>query len=307
MEEKKKTETDPAEWMNAWTKSTMDFWRQLLEPQAGTGSESLGKNPASQVQKMLLSGGKMLHLMLAKMGDPESIQATLQGMDTLPEISMSMIQQNVNSYIEMQSRWAEQISKVGERTEAYKFDGIDENVFKIWKETYEKEFQKFFKVPGLGLTRFYQERINRLADETHQFRVALSEFMYMFSVPFEKTAKVMQEKTEEMMEQGDVPGDVKDYYNMYIKFLEGHYMTLLQSPEYVRVMSDTINALVKYKQAKEEVLCDMLNTLPVPTNKEMDELYKEFHILKKRMRAMSIRMDQLEESMLADKEKGGVS
>ena len=51
----------------------------------------------------------------------------------------------------------------------------------------------------------------------------------------------------------------------------------------------------------------MLNTLPVPTNKEMDELYKEFHILKKRMRAMSIRMDQLEESMLADKEKGGVS
>ena len=250
MEEKKKTETDPAEWMNAWTKSTMDFWRQLLEPQAGTGSESLGKNPASQVQKMLLSGGKMLHLMLAKMGDPESIQATLQGMDTLPEISMSMIQQNVNSYIEMQSRWAEQISKVGERTEAYKFDGIDENVFKIWKETYEKEFQKFFKVPGLGLTRFYQERINRLADETHQFQVALSEFMYMFSVPFEKTAKVMQEKTEEMMEQGDVPGDVKDYYNMYIKILEGHYMTLLQSPGYVRVMSDTINALVKYKQRR---------------------------------------------------------
>ena len=108
----------------------------------------------------------------------------------------------------------------------------------------------------------------------------------------------MQEKTEEMMEKGDVPSDVKDYYNMYIKILEGHYMTLLQSPEYIRVMSDTINALVKYKQAKEEVLYDMLSSLPIPTNKDMDELYKEFHVLKKRVREHAKRMDRLEEAIL---------
>ena len=154
---------------------------------------------------MLLSGGKMLHLMLAKMSDPETINAVLQGMDTLPETSMNMIQQGVNSYVEMQKQWTEQISRIGRHTEAYKFEGIDENVFKTWKETYEKEFQKFFNVPALGLTRFYQERINRLMDETSQFQVALSEFLYLFSVPFEKTAKVMQEKTEEMMEKGDDP------------------------------------------------------------------------------------------------------
>jgi class III poly(R)-hydroxyalkanoic acid synthase PhaE subunit len=219
-------------------------------------------------------------------------------MDTLPEISMNMIQQSVNSYVEMQRQWTEQASNIGKHTEAYKFEGIDENIFKAWKETYEKEFQKFFNIPSLGLTRFYQERVNRLMDETNQFQVALSEFMYLFSVPFEKTARVMQEKTEEMMEKGDVPSDVKDYYNMYIKILEGHYMTLLQSPEYIRVMSDTINALVKYKQAKEEVLYDMLSSLPIPTNKDMDELYKEFHVLKKRVREHAKRMDRLEEAIL---------
>ncbi|WP_373500581.1 poly(R)-hydroxyalkanoic acid synthase subunit PhaE [Desulfococcus sp.] len=298
MAENKKTETDPAAWMNAWTKSTTDFWRQMLGAQAGAGSEKFGKNPASQAQKMLLSGGKMLHLMIAKLSDPETINAVLQGMDTLPETSMSMIQQGVNSYVEMQKQWTEQVSRMGRHTEAYKFEGIDENVFKSWKETYEKEFQKFFNIPALGLTRFYQERINRFMDETSQFQVALSEFLYLFSVPFEKTAKVMQEKTEEMMEKGDVPSDVKEYYNMYIKILEGHYMTLLQSPEYIRVMSDTINALVKYKQAREEVLCDMLNTLPIPTNKEMDELYKEFHVLKKRVREQDKRLDRLEEAIL---------
>ncbi|EFK97750.1 PHA synthase subunit [sediment metagenome] len=298
MAENEKIQTDPAAWMSAWTKSTTDFWRQMLGAQADSGPGTSGKNPASQAQKMLLSGTKMLHLMLAKMSDPASISATLQGMDTLPEISMNMIQQGVNSYVEMQKQWTEQISRIGGHTEAYKFEGIDENVFKTWKETYEKEFQKFFNVPALGLTRFYQERINRLMDEANQFQVALSEFLYMFSVPFEKTAKVMQEKTEEMMEQGGVPSDFKDYYNMYIKILEGHYMTLLQSPEYVHVMSDTINALVRYKQSREEVLYDMLNTLPIPTNKDMDELYKEFHLLKQRVREHAKRMDRLEEAIL---------
>jgi hypothetical protein len=150
------------------------------------------------------------------MSDPATINAVLQGMETLPEISMNMIQQRGNSYVEMQKRWTEQASRIGKHTEAYKFEGIDENVFKAWKETYD-------------------------------------------------------------------------------------YMTLLQSPEYVRVMSDTINALVKYKQAKEEVLYDMLNTLPIPTNKEMDELYKEFHALKKRVREHSKRMDQWEEAAVPQK------
>jgi len=291
MAENKKTETDPAEWMNAWTASTTDFWRRIF----GTGADTAGKDPASQAQKMLLSGTKLLHLMLAKMSDPASIEAMLQGMESLPEISTNMFQQSIDSYAEMQKRWTEQVSRIGKHTEAYKFEGIDENVFKTWKETYEKEIRKFFNVPALGLTRFYQERINRLVDETNQFQVAISEFLYLFSVPFEKTAKVMQEKTEEMMAQGEVPSDIKDYYNMYIKVLEGHYMTLLQSPEYIRVMSDTLNALVKYQKAKEEVLYDMLGPLPVPTNKEMDELYKDFHTLKKRVRALTQRMDRWEE------------
>jgi len=293
MAEDKKTDGDPAAWMNAWTTSTTDFLRRIMG--AGGGEDASVKHPASQAQKMLLSSTKLLHLMLAKMSDPASIEAAMQGMEALPEISGNMMQQSIDSYAEMQKKWTEQISRIGEHTEAYKFEGIDENVFKTWKETYEKEIRKFFNVPALGLTRFYQERINRLVDETNQFQVAISEFLYLFSVPFEKTAKVMQEKTEEMMEQGDVPSDVKEYYNMYIKVLEGHYMTLLQSPEYIRVMSDTLNALVKYKRAKEEVLNDMMGALPVPTHKEMDELYKDFHILKKRVRTLAKRMDQWEE------------
>jgi hypothetical protein len=38
--------------------------------------------------------------------------------------------------------------------------------------------------------------------------------------------------------------------------------------------------------ARNETLLDFLKLLPIPTNKEMDELYKEFHLLKKRVKEL---------------------
>jgi len=38
--------------------------------------------------------------------------------------------------------------------------------------------------------------------------------------------------------------------------------------------------------ARHRMLTDMLQSLPLPTNKEMDELYKELYLLKKRVREL---------------------
>jgi polyhydroxyalkanoate synthesis regulator phasin len=42
----------------------------------------------------------------------------------------------------------------------------------------------------------------------------------------------------------------------------------------------------EFSAAKKEILQDFLNTLPVPTHKEMDELYKEIYLLKKRIKEL---------------------
>jgi hypothetical protein len=119
----------------------------------------------------------------------------------------------------------------------------------------------------------------------------VGEFLYMFYAPLEKTSGVMQERLEEMAEAGEVHSDAKAYYNMWIKILEGHYMTLLKSPEYAQVMDNTIASFVDYKSAKEDFLCDLLQHLPIPTNQEMDTLYKDFHTLKKKVRELSKKRD----------------
>ena len=141
-------------------------------------------------------------------------------------------------------------------------------------------------IPQLGLARFYQERVSRALDEFNIFQANVAEFLHIFFLPMEKASKVMQEKLSEMAESGELPGDPKAYYQMWIKILEGHYMTLFKSPEYANAMGQTLNALENYKIAREKVIEDMLGMFPVPTQKDMDELYKELYHLKKKVKAL---------------------
>ena len=73
-------------------------------------------------------------------------------------------------------------------------------------------------------------------------------------------------------------------YQMWIKILEGHYMTLFQSPEYVKTLGKTLDAMAEFSAANNDVMADMLNILPISTQKDMDDLYKEIYLLKKRIK-----------------------
>ena len=133
--------------------------------------------------------------------------------------------------------------------------------------------------------------MNRAADEFNLYQEALAEFMYMLYLPMEKSLQVMQDKLEEISKQGKLSDNFKDYYNMWIKILEGHYMTLFKSPEYTRVLSKLLTATEDFKMAKQEVLVDLLSNLPIPTNKDMDELCKEIYLLKKKVKELEKKLN----------------
>jgi polyhydroxyalkanoate synthesis regulator phasin len=63
-------------------------------------------------------------------------------------------------------------------------------------------------------------------------------------------------------------------------------MTLFQSPEYNKALGETMNALEDYLAARSRILQDMLQSLPVPSRKEMEDLCKEVYLLKKKIRSL---------------------
>lgn len=288
--------------LTLWMDSARRFWEEMARIQTGEAAkeesrkaEGFGetadnkekKGPAYQAREQLESSTRIFRSLVSAFSQPENMEALLGGLSSMPEFMTELSQQVWSGYMEIQSRWTEGMAKIGQHTGAYTFEDLDQEVFEKIREVYQNEFQKFFKAPQLGLTRFYQQRFNQFIDKTNLFQANLSELLYLFYVPIEKSIGVMQKNIEEMVEKGELRENFKDYYNMWVKTLEGHYMKLLQSPEYTRVLGNTIEALTEYRQAREDFLCDLLKELPVPTNKEMDALYREFYELKKEVRSLS--------------------
>ena len=134
--------------------------------------------------------------------------------------------------------------------------------------------------------RTYQEKANRVVDNYHLFQSTLSEFLGLLGMPFTRSMQVMQEKLGEMAEKGELSDDSKEYYNMWVRILEGHFMTLFQTPEYVDTLTRTVNALSDFAAARDAALEDLLGSLPLAKKSDMDDMARDLYELKKRVRKL---------------------
>jgi hypothetical protein len=286
MNEKEKESFDPKPVLESWLKTATDFWGPVMDMwSAASGkTDTSTKQEGSRAKKNLESALRSWKAISAAMSEPETGQSIFEGIRVLPEIVSKMTQTGWDGYLKLQQQWYERLLRTGQATEAYKFDNLDQDALSVWSEIYEKEFRRLLYMPQLGLTRLYQERANKALDQFNLLQAAMAEFLQILFLPMEKSLQVMQEKMAEMAEEGQMPENPKVYYQMWVKILEGHYMTLLKSPEYTSKMHTTLGAFENFVAAKNEILQDFLQALPVPTDKDMDELYQEIYLLKKRLR-----------------------
>lgn len=288
MENSKKDPLGFESMMNAWNTSmknmmdTMPAYWSFFKP---------GQSPEDQQQSKtdfdtFTAGLKSWQTLASAMATPESMAALLKGAETVPDMAAQFGQAIMESMVELQKRVSQTALNLGESVEAYRFEKLDENLLHVWSDIYEKEFRKFFHIPQLGLTREYQERFNDMMDKFNQFQTHQSEFLRLLGLPFQRSMTVMQEKITKMAEIGELPEDANVYYQMWIKILEGHFMTLFQTPEYVQALSKTLTALSTFSKAKDAVFEDLIKGLPIAQRSEMDDLAREVYELKKRIRTL---------------------
>ncbi len=289
MNESKPDATGTDAMMADWIKFVTDFWSgqsqmwQQPHPAPDTSSQQSG---AQSARSALDAAIRNWQAVSAAMSAPESMESLLKGAGAMPEILAKMAQNTVDGYIQLQQKWLERCGRIGETVDAYSFERLDENMFRAWIDMYESEFRQFFNIPQLGLARGYQEKFNQAVDKYNIYHSTLAEFVRVLSLPLSHSVSVMQEKLGEMAEKGALPDDSQKYYQMWIKILEGHYMKLFQSPEYNRILANTLNAISDFSASKDAVLQDMLSGLPIPSRKEIDDLERELYELKKRIRAL---------------------
>ena len=305
MKGSKENSFDMNEAVNAWMKFTGDVWGPMISqmvkqtadfwsggPGMDFGSDGGGTTKSQAAMSAALNNWQA---MATALSSSESAEALLKGGGAMPEMLLKLGQTSFLGYLQLQQKIMERIGRLGESTEAYKFEDIDENIFRMWTDIYEKEFRQFLHVPQLGLLRTYQEKVSVAADKYAIFQASLSEFLRLLAMPFHRSMQVMQEKVTEMAEQGTLPADTKEYYNLWIKVLEGHFMTLYQNPEYVETLGRTINDLAEFTEARDAALENMIGLLPIAKQSDVDELSKDLYELKKQVRRLERKLQERQE------------
>jgi class III poly(R)-hydroxyalkanoic acid synthase PhaE subunit len=292
MPDESKTGSDPADLMSLWIQTASDFcgtmlrnWSHSVQDDPAVGSDT-DPTAKSRTQESLEAVLKTWQTLSSAAGDPGSMDVFSKLTHALPDVMQKMVVSAWQGYFQIQQQWLEKAGRIGQTTQAYSFENLDQETFKSWTQIYENEFRQFFSVPQLGLTRFYQEKFNQTLDRFNRFQNAFAEYLQMFFLPMEKSFKALQDEINRLADEGKLTEDYNTYYRLWIKILEGHYMTLYKSPEYVMVMSKTLDALVEYLQSRDAITQDVLKMMAIPTQKDLDELYREIYQLKKKIRTL---------------------
>ena len=276
-----------------WLQTAVNMWFNMAKAMPSNSDTALGTPTAIQNRftKQLDTNLHLLKSFSRMISEPESAPAVANSFIALPEILFKMAKSGFDVALQIQNHLIEKAGKIGKSTEAYKFDNLDQEVFEALKDVYEKELRQYLKIPPLGPTRFYQERFNEMLDKYNLFETMLAEFFSVLYLPMEKSFKVFQEKLQQMAEEGNLPKETKESYAIWIKILEGHYINLFKSKEYTDVLHRTLNQMNDFIIVRNKTLEDFFQLLPIVTHKEIDDLYKEFHLLKKRVKELEKRLD----------------
>ncbi len=282
-EDEQKTAPEPA--APDWLRAAADFWEIMAKmAQVGTPSaEALSAAGPQSLEWGQSALGKWSSLAFVQQKAPAPPKSFLQGMETLSEVSLKMAQLGWEGYFRLQQQWLEQLDKLGQDLETAKSEAFSRDALKAWTEICGKNIRQLLSLPQLGLTRVYQERVTRATAAFSLFQEAMAEFIRILSLPVETSLEAMKARLEELSREGNLSDDLKDYYDMWIKILEGHYMTLLKSPGYLDSLGNILAAASSYTVARKEALDDLLKTLQIPTYEDFDELAKDVYRLKKKV------------------------
>jgi len=121
-------------------------------------------------------------------------------------------------------------------------------------------------------------------DRFHLLQTAMAEFLRLLYRPFETARAEYLKKLAENTDKNEVPADFKAQYMIWLKILEGHYMVLFQTPEYLASLGKTISAAAAYSLARKSLTNDLLKSLSIPSLDNMEGIYRELYDMKKRLK-----------------------
>ncbi|GAB6095546.1 hypothetical protein JCM14469_17980 [Desulfatiferula olefinivorans] len=271
--------------ITSWMNNAANIWENLVTQGAEAAA---GPDKTKEAYRAWEPALKKWNEFAETINKKEMIDSIVEGNKAGMENFHKMLKSGLEGYSFFQKRFFESARNIQDVFQSHQLtSGLGgTEMFDMFTDLYQKEFSKFLSVPPLGLSRQYQAKLQQVIDKSNIFHVKFMEFLYFLYIPFEKSFQVVQDALAAMADEGSLPEDAKDYYKMWVRQLEDHYMSMFRSKEYTDALGQVIDAMSDFIAARQQIVQDTFKSFGVPVEKDMDELYKDIYLLKKRIRAL---------------------
>jgi hypothetical protein len=281
MTQENSSQTASEPLLAAWIAWTMDFWDTMAQmgPGLGRPARSGGQDSRGTAvpEDPWLAALNLWQAFFSLLTEPGTVTAVFQGIQAPSKIILRMAQAGWGGYFYLHQQWLEAWRGNGSPIEEDGYENLDQAIFKACNEIFEQDFRRFLNLPNLGLADLPQEHVIGATVKFNHFQAAMAEFIYLLFLPVKQSLRAMgAERVNGGKERP--PEDFKEYYKGWLKILEGHYMTLFQSAEYIRTLTHTLHALEDFTLAKQELQSEAMTALGLPTRREMDDLSREIYL-----------------------------
>lgn len=174
--------------------------------------------------------------------------------------------------------------------------------FDEWKENYNKTFGKLLNMPMVGISRKTQEERLQTLDKYIRFITYTAELTVKLQTIVNETTQNVIKDSFKLLEEGQAPKTFDEFYDFWKTSLSNNFDKVFYSTEFSKFLGNFVDSVLTLKIQMDKVIEDSLKYMPVPTNKDMDSLYKTVHELKTEIRKMRREFREHKDESELDKE-----
>lgn len=170
-------------------------------------------------------------------------------------------------------------------------------------DVYQQTAGSWLGLPHLGLAREHTQKLSAAIDAYNQFVAAMMQFAQEFAAPFTASMEIFAQTFKEKAQTSEHL-DGRSRYTQLVEIMDAQYDRFLKSPQGVEGVTTLVDKYLDYEKELKQVKALWARGLSLPTSEEMEEVYRNIYLLKKRSRAQAKmiaqqaeRIDQLNQQM----------
>ena len=136
--------------------------------------------------------------------------------------------------------------------------------------------------PRLGIFQDYQTRLEAVASAAERYRDATEGYAALLGEVAEKSLEEFQRRARERDREEQATPSLRELYGLWVAAGEAAYEEVLRGESYSQAFGELTNAAVELSQSLQQLWDDFLETLGLPSRRELDATQQRLEQVRRR-------------------------